>query len=112
MNRTFDRYQELSARTMPKDKSKEELIFHSVMGMGSEIGELQGLYQKTIQGHEFDEEHAKKEVGDILWFMTEYCTTMGWKLGDIAEANNKKLLARYPDGFEEGRSLHRKEGDI
>lgn len=54
----------------------------------------------------------KKETGDILWFVAEYCTAMGWKLDDIAQMNIEKLRRRYPDGFEAERSLHRMEGDV
>ena len=80
--------------------------------MASEVGELHSLYQKVYQGHEFDGEHAKKEVGDILWFIAEYCTAMGWQLEDVMEMNIEKLKARYPKGFEAERSLNRVEGDI
>ena len=85
---------------------------HALHGMVGEIGELHSLYQKVYQGHEFDGEHAKKEVGDILWFIAEYCTAMGWQLEDVMEMNIEKLKARYPKGFEAERSLNRVEGDI
>ena len=80
--------------------------------MSAEVGELHGLYQKKYQGHKFDEEHAKKEVGDILWMIAEYCTANGWNLEDIMELNIEKLKARYPDGFSAERSLHRRAGDV
>lgn len=47
-----------------------------------------------------------------MWFIAEYCTACGWTLEEIAQMNIEKLMARYPDGFEAERSLHRKEGDI
>ena len=59
-----------------------------------------------------DEAHLKKELGDLLWFMAEYCTAMGWDFSEIARINIQKLIDRYPDGFEEERSIYRKEGDI
>ena len=80
--------------------------------MSSEIGEINAIYQKVFQGHEFDEEHIKKELGDLLWFIAEYCTAMGFDLDDILEMNINKLKSRYPDGFEIQKSLHRKDGDI
>ena len=48
----------------------------------------------------------------MLWFIAEYCTSMGWELEDVMQTNIDKLIARYPEGFEAERSLHRQEGDI
>ena len=109
---TMNEYQRRAARTInhklkPADQGK-----HALFGMAAEVGELHGIYQKRYQGHEFEEEHAKKECGDILWMLAEYCTAHGWTLGEIAEMNIQKLEARYPDGFNAEQSLHRTEGDI
>lgn len=46
------------------------------------------------------------------WMIAEYATSQGWELQDVAETNLKKLEARYPNGFEVDKSLHRKAGDI
>ena len=54
----------------------------------------------------------KKELGDLLWFVAEYCTAVGWDLDDIMALNIEKLKARFPDGFDPEKSLHRKEGDV
>jgi NTP pyrophosphatase (non-canonical NTP hydrolase) len=89
-----------------------EQIDHAMHGMIAELGEVNGIYQKVYQGHELDEEHLKKEIGDLLWFIAEYCTGNGWFLGEIAQMNIDKLKARYPEGFETERSLHRQKGDI
>ncbi len=107
---TGNEYQELANRTMSCECGMAEM--HAVHGISSESGELQALYQKIYQGHEFDEEHAKKELGDILWFIAEYCTAMGWKLEDVMQLNINKLKARYPEGFSAEKSLHRAKGDI
>lgn len=105
-------YQKAAARTINKNLTTEEKINHALFGMASEVGELTGIYQKAYQGAEIDEIHCKKELGDLLWFIAEYCTAMGWNLTDVMETNIEKLKERYPDGFEIERSLHRKEGDI
>lgn len=105
-------YQLMAARTINPDLTNDQMRAHALYGMAAEVGELQGLYQKAYQGHKLDSEHAKKEVGDILWMLAEYCTTMGWDLGEVMQANIDKLRARYPDGFDPEHSLHRKEGDV
>lgn len=105
-------YQELAARTINPQLYDYEMEMHALHGMVGEIGEINSLYQKAFQGHEFDELHAKKELGDLLWFIAEYCTAMNWNLDDVMELNINKLKARYPDGFKSEQSLNRKEGDI
>ena len=108
----LNEYQELAARTMNTSLRPSEQGKHALHGMVGEIGELHSIYQKRYQGHEFDEEHAKKELGDLMWFIAEYCTAHNWSMEEIAQMNIDKLRARYPEGFEAVKSLHRAAGDI
>lgn len=109
---TINDYQRLAARTIRKDMTEYEKSMHALHGMVGEIGELHSIYQKRYQGHKMDKDHMKKELGDLLWFIAEYCTSNGWALEDIMQMNIDKLKARYPEGFEEERSLHRVLGDV
>ena len=109
---TGNEYQRLASRTIRTDMTGAETEYHALHGMVSEIGELHAIYQKRYQGHHDTEEHRMKEVGDLLWFIAEYCTAWGWHLDDIMRMNIDKLIARYPDGFSVDRSEHRAEGDI
>lgn len=106
-------YQQLAMRTcgIPYD-DKKNMLMHSVLGLTSEAGELAGIFQKEYQGHEVDSEHIKKELGDCLWMIAECCTAMGFTMEDVMRTNIEKLMARYPEGFDPEKSLHRKEGDI
>ena len=118
---TANEYQVLAARTISKNLTPLGATQHALFGMASEVGELHAIFQKKLQ-HEsvlglygdspYVIEHAKKEVGDILWFVAEFCTANDWDLEDIMQMNIDKLKARYPDGFSVENSLHRKEGDI
>lgn len=112
MGMSLNEYQQLAARTINRENSRAEMEMHALHGMCSEIGELHSLYQKMYQGHFFDLNHAKKELGDLLWFVAEYCTACGFSLEDVAQTNIDKLKARYPEGFDADKSLHRKAGDI
>ena len=109
---TLNEYQQSAAEFMNKDIGSAEQLLHALFGMASEVGELHGIYQKFYQGHPIDEEHCMKELGDILWMISEYATVMGISLNDVAHMNIAKLTARYPDGFRVADSLNRKEGDI
>lgn len=109
---TGNEYQKLAARTISFEMGYNAVETHALHGMVGEIGELHSLYQKYYQGHGFVDLHAKKELGDLLWFIAEYCTAKGWHLEDVMQMNIDKLIARYPDGFSADKSLHRKEGDV
>ena len=109
---TGNQYQELAARTIDTRLSPKQMKAHALHGMVGEIGEIHSIFQKAYQGHAIEEEHLKKEMGDLLWFAAEYCTANNWNLEDIMRMNIDKLVARYPQGFEADKSLHRKEGDI
>ena len=83
------------------------------LGLSGEVGEFNDTMKKIIF-HEaaFDEEHLKKELGDICWYVAMMCEAFGWNLDDIMKMNIKKLRDRYPDGFDTYRANHRKESDI
>lgn len=53
-----------------------------------------------------------KELGDCLWMIAEACEAIGTSMDAVMEMNIEKLKARYPDGFEVERSLHREEWDV
>lgn len=109
---TGNEYQRLAARTMDTNLDCKSIEYHALHGMVGEIGELHSIYQKVYQGHKDTEEHKMKEVGDLLWFVAEYCTAHGWNLEDVMRTNIEKLKARFPDGFDSEKSIHRAEGDI
>ena len=109
---TGNEFQKLAARTINQNLTKGEQAMHALFGMASEVGELHGIYQKYYQGHELDQVHMKKEVGDILWMIAEFCTANGWNMEDVMHLNIVKLKARFPEGFEADKSLHRAAGDI
>lgn len=109
---TGNEYQYLASRTINNNLTVRDMELHAMHGMAGEIGELHSIYQKEYQGHDVDLEHIKKELGDLLWFIAEYCTSYDWNLEEIMQKNIDKLKARYPEGFEYEKSLNRKEGDI
>lgn len=111
---TINEYQKLAARTINPELEPfcSELEMHALFGMVGEIGEIHSIYQKMYQGHGFDENHVKKELGDLMWFISEFCTARGWNLDDVCQTNIDKLKARYPEGFDTELSKNREPGDI
>jgi NTP pyrophosphatase (non-canonical NTP hydrolase) len=85
---------------------------NGLYGLAGEVGELHDHYKKHLfQMHDLDKEHLKRELGDVLWYVAEMACGLECTLAEIAQINIDKLKARYPDGFEADKSLHRAEGD-
>jgi NTP pyrophosphatase (non-canonical NTP hydrolase) len=106
-------YQLAAQRTSDKSMEKGMHLINGALGLAGESGEVADLIKKAyFQGHAIDREHIAKELGDILWYIAEAATAIDYQLDDIAQMNINKLLARYPEGFDAEKSLHRKEGDV
>ena len=110
---TPNEYQKLAMRTCSIPYGlKKKMLYHAVFGLTSEAGEVAGILQKQYQGHDIDKEHLKKELGDCCWMLAEACTALGFDLEDVMETNINKLKARFPDGFDVEKDLHRAAGDV
>lgn len=88
-------------------------IINGCLGLSGEVGEFNDMIKKWIfHEKEFDVEHAKKEAGDIAWYLAMVCESFGWDMDEIMKMNINKLRARYPEGFDVDKANNRKEGDI
>lgn len=106
---TFDEYQIAARRTQNPALTYEEKRNHALFGLASEVGEIHGLFQKQLQGHEITKEMIMDEIGDLDWFKNELCDSIGVRVDDLQKYNIKKLERRYPDGFSAERSVNREE---
>lgn len=88
-------------------------ILNGCLGLAGETGELLDMIKKWIfHNKEFDIEHAKKELGDVCWYIAMIAQSFGWNLDEIMKMNIDKLKARYPEGFDTELSNHRKDDDV
>lgn len=107
---TLNEYQVLAYRTTNHELTNQGLIENGVMGLCGESGECIDLVKKSLfQGHALDREKLIDELGDVLWYVAQLATGLGVTLEYVAQHNVDKLLARYPDGFDSEKSIHRKE---
>ena len=73
------------------------------LGLVAEVGELYGAWAKNIRDEtEMDQENTKKELGDILWFLTALCEECDTTLEEVAMLNLKKLSSRAARGKLQG----------
>lgn len=88
-------------------------VINGCLGLSGETGEFCDMIKKAVfHEKEFDEEHAKKELGDCLWYVAMICESFEWNLEEIMEMNIDKLKTRYPDGFDTYLANHRSEKDV
>ena len=95
----LSQYQELTKRTAPNYKDKNQALTNWGLGVAGEAGDLAGCIKKTLF-HDNDQSVGTREnIGDTMWYLAMICNTMDWKLEDILQENIDKLEKRYPEGF-------------
>lgn len=93
------------------------LLMTGAIGISAEGGEFMEIVKKCVfQGKPMDEDtqfHAKRELGDIMWYWMNSCTALGIDPNDVIAENVNKLKKRYPGGeFDVHYSENRKDGDL
>jgi len=94
-----------------------ERMLTAAVGMSAEAGEFTEIVKKIIfQGKPVNEEnlfHLKRELGDIMWYVSQACLGLDISLEEVIQMNFEKLNARYPEGaFTIERSENRVKGDL
>ena len=90
-------------------------ILNACLGLSGEVGEFNDMIKKWIfHDKDLDEEqeHLKKECGDIMWYIAMMCHAFRWDLDEIMQMNIDKLNARYPEGFDTDRANNREKSNI
>jgi NTP pyrophosphatase (non-canonical NTP hydrolase) len=106
----FKQYQDLAVLTSGVHESQEAAILNWTLGLAGESGEFANIVKKMLyHGHDFDLQELKAELGDIVWYVSALCTTLGLNLEDVASFNIAKLARRYPEGFSQERSINRED---
>ena len=78
-------------------------IIYPTLGLVGEAGEVAEKVKKVIRDKRgiFDEESKrgiKKELGDVLWYLSNLCTELDFNLEDVALQNLEKLKLRASKG--------------
>ena len=103
-------YQKQAMRTLNPQLDKKDVLINGVMGLCGEAGECIDIVKKHLaQGHELDKEKLIKELGDVAWYLAETAYAIDVDLETVLQGNLDKLRARYPEGFDEEKSVNRTE---
>ena len=106
-------YQKAAMATLNPALDKKDVLINSVMGLCGESGEAIDIVKKWLmQGHELDREHLVRELGDVAWYRAEAATALDVPLEAVFQGNLDKLRQRFPNGFDTGASVNRKENDL
>ena len=118
----FNEYQKKAHETADYPEGKiidtKEGVEHFVnyvypaLALAEEAGEVAGKYAKAVRDNAgvIDEERKReivKELGDVLWFVSELCTSLNVPLAEVAQKNLDKLASRKARGVIHGSGDNR-----
>ena len=93
-NLDLNEYQKAANRTL---LGKEQVLTNCALGLSGEAGEVADLVRKyTFQGSDLDKDQLVKELGDVLWYLSQVAQWADIPLEDVAQDNIERLTARYP----------------
>tara|TARA_Y100001937_G_C7052864_1_gene299976 strand:+ start:126 stop:479 length:354 start_codon:yes stop_codon:yes gene_type:complete len=108
----FNQFQIECTKTANPNIDWGEANLNWALGIAGESGEYCELIKKLqFHGKGLNIEAAKKELGDILYYIAMAAHNLDIELDDIAQTNIDKLRARYPDGFKEGGGIRHVNND-
>ena len=98
----FKTYQKKARETAQYPNLGQNNIYPT-LGLMGEAGEVAEKVKKVLRDKNgiFDEESKialKKELGDVLWYLSNLCTEFNFNLDDVAIQNLEKLKSRASRG--------------
>ncbi len=98
----FDNYQ-IEARKTAIYPNKGNNFIYPTLGLVGESGEVAEKIKKILRDKNgtFDYESKvalKKELGDVLWYLSNLCDELNFSLSDVAKENLDKLNLRLSRG--------------
>ena len=98
----FDNYQ-IEARKTALYPNKGNNFIYPTLGLVGESGEVAEKIKKILRDKngKIDNETKlalKKELGDVLWYLSNICDELDFSLSGVAKENLKKLNLRLSRG--------------
>ncbi len=108
---TFEEYQKLSRKTAVYPRKGKNFIYPT-LGLTGESGEVAEKVKKVIRDKKglIDKEtksEIAKELGDVLWYVSQLTSELGFSLDEIAKSNINKLYSRMKRGRLKGNGDNR-----
>jgi len=95
-------YQKLCKLTARKGETTHEELCNWGLGVSGEAGDIASCIKKLVF-HKNDaiKDGIKENIGDMMWYVSMICNSLGWDFEKILDENIKKLKERYSQGFSE-----------
>jgi len=96
---TFEEYQKLSRKTAIYP-NKDNNFVYPTLGLSGESGEVAEKIKKVLRDSngvidDSKKQELAKELGDVLWYVSQLATELGLSLDEIASLNIEKLYSRF-----------------
>lgn len=96
---TFDEYQAKAKTTSTINPKSMTAPYYFALGLNGEAGEIAEKMKKIIRNHDndmsqLDVDDFKKELGDVLWYLSMMTSQVGLSFEDVAATNLTKLADR------------------
>lgn len=107
----FKTYQSKAKETSQNTIIGNNSLMYPILGLIGETGEIAEKIKKIYRDKDGlfsneDFELLKKEIGDVLWYISELATQFNFSLSEIAEINIEKLQSR------KARNVINGDGDL
>lgn len=90
----FNDYQRAANRTL---FGSEQVLTNCALGLSSETGQVVDLVKNyTFHGKKLDKSKLTKEMGDVLWYLSQVAQWADISFDDVAKQNIDRLNERYP----------------
>jgi NTP pyrophosphatase (non-canonical NTP hydrolase) len=94
----FKEYQKESKKTAIYPEKGNNYVY-PVLGLAGETGEVSEKFKKIIRDNQGlinkeKKEEIKKELGDVLWYLSQIASELDLSLEEIALENLEKLNSR------------------
>ncbi|MHC4607813.1 MAG: nucleoside triphosphate pyrophosphohydrolase family protein [Planctomycetota bacterium] len=99
---TFDEYQKRSRKTAIYPDSGRNFVYPT-LGLAGEAGEVSEKIKKVLRDRKGDVDDdtrrtISKELGDVLWYVSQLASELNLSLETIASENIEKLYSRMDRG--------------
>ena len=114
---TLNEYQQQSRTTAIYPGRGESIgLIYTAIGLSGETGEVMEHIKKSIRDDNKvispeRRESIIKELGDVLWYLSQVASELNVDLSDVANRNMEKLQKRKEQGKISGQGSDREEDD-
>ncbi len=108
----FNEYQRQAKTTELMDRSEQlsandPAMIAKILGLVGEAGEVAEKFKKIVRDREGvitdeDKLDIRKELGDVLWYISALADYLDLPLDEVAEKNLEKLFDRKSRGAQRG----------